>query len=202
MIKGLFGPSSIPSALREGLDESMAIHRAIAGRVAGAATSSSRTSFEDTLKEKQAKRPRRPISSATWRRSRTRRSATRRTRTCSREPIRGSGRLCANVVDPSRHRRRGPARAVDAFAGDERGRDGGPAELPGDDRREHRERADDAHARGRRLPPPDRGRGGRRTRGGEIETRVVSDPTPGAWSTTPAIPTPTPKASSSTRTWT
>ncbi len=55
MIKGLFGSSSITSALRGGLEDAMAAHRAIAARVAGAATSSSRTSFEDTLKEKQAK---------------------------------------------------------------------------------------------------------------------------------------------------
>jgi flagellar basal body rod protein FlgB len=55
MIKGLFGSSSITSALRVGLEDAMAAHRAIAARVAGAATSSSRVSFEDTLKAKQAK---------------------------------------------------------------------------------------------------------------------------------------------------
>jgi hypothetical protein len=54
MIKGLFGASSITSALRGGMDDAMALHRAIADRVAGAGASSSRTSFEGALKQSQA----------------------------------------------------------------------------------------------------------------------------------------------------
>lgn len=55
MIKGLFGASSITSALRGGMDDAMALHRAIADRVAGAGTSSSRTSFQNALEQTQSK---------------------------------------------------------------------------------------------------------------------------------------------------
>jgi flagellar basal body rod protein FlgB len=49
MIKALFGPLSVPHALRRGLDDEMAAHRAIAGRVSEALSSSSRTDFPGSL---------------------------------------------------------------------------------------------------------------------------------------------------------
>ncbi len=45
MIKGLFGNSTLPGALRAGLDQASATQKAIAGRVAGALSSSSSTDF-------------------------------------------------------------------------------------------------------------------------------------------------------------
>ena len=50
------------------------------------------------------------------------------------------------------------------------------AEVPRGDRREHRQRRDDAHARGRRLPAPGRGRPSATA---AAETRVVEDAPPG-----------------------
>ena len=51
MIKSLFGPSSVVHALRGGLNEEMAVHRAIAGRVSGALSSSTRAGFSESLAE-------------------------------------------------------------------------------------------------------------------------------------------------------
>ena len=45
MIKGLFGNSTVPGALRAGLDQASATQKAIAARVAGALSSSSSTDF-------------------------------------------------------------------------------------------------------------------------------------------------------------
>jgi hypothetical protein len=56
MIRSLFGPSSVAHALREGLDQEMAMHRAIAGRVSGALSSSTHSDFSRTLAE-ASKRP-------------------------------------------------------------------------------------------------------------------------------------------------
>ena len=55
MIKALFGPSSVAHALRRGLDEEMAVHRAIAGRVSGALSSSTSTDFPQSLAEASAR---------------------------------------------------------------------------------------------------------------------------------------------------
>ena len=49
MIKGLFGPSSLTSMLRGGLEETSATHHRIAQRVAGALESSSNTDFAGQL---------------------------------------------------------------------------------------------------------------------------------------------------------
>lgn len=49
MIRSLFGPSSAIHALRGGLDKEMAMHRAIADRVAGALSSSTRADFSESL---------------------------------------------------------------------------------------------------------------------------------------------------------
>ena len=49
MIKGLFGPSSLTSMLRGGLEETSATHHRIAQRVAGALESSSSTDFAGQL---------------------------------------------------------------------------------------------------------------------------------------------------------
>ena len=51
MIKSLFGPSSVVHALRGGLDEEMVVHREIAGRVAGALSSSTQAGFSESLAE-------------------------------------------------------------------------------------------------------------------------------------------------------
>jgi hypothetical protein len=53
MIKGLFGASSITTALRGGLDDAMTVHREISDRIANASNSSSRTSFEEALRQKR-----------------------------------------------------------------------------------------------------------------------------------------------------
>jgi flagellar basal body rod protein FlgB len=45
MIKGLFGNTTLPYALRSGLEEATTTHKAIAARVAGALSSSSSTDF-------------------------------------------------------------------------------------------------------------------------------------------------------------
>ena len=54
MIKALFGTSSVAHALRGGLDEEMAVHRAIAGRVSSALSSSTRTDFPQSLEKASA----------------------------------------------------------------------------------------------------------------------------------------------------
>lgn len=56
MIKGLFGNTTLPYALRSGLEEATTTHRAIAGRVANAMQSSSSTDFAGDLKAAAAKR--------------------------------------------------------------------------------------------------------------------------------------------------
>jgi flagellar basal body rod protein FlgB len=52
MIKGLFGPSSLTSMLRGGLEETSATHHRIAQRVAGTLDSSSNTDFAGQLEGK------------------------------------------------------------------------------------------------------------------------------------------------------
>jgi flagellar basal body rod protein FlgB len=54
MIRGLFGPTSLTSQLRGGLEEASATHRAIAERVANAAQSSSNSEFADAVNAKAA----------------------------------------------------------------------------------------------------------------------------------------------------
>ncbi len=54
MLKGLFGPSSVTSMLRGGLEEASATHRAIADRVAGALDSSSNVPFAEQLEARAA----------------------------------------------------------------------------------------------------------------------------------------------------
>jgi len=54
MLKALFGPSTLTSMLRGGLEETSATHRAIAQRVAGALTSSSSVEFPDALAAQNA----------------------------------------------------------------------------------------------------------------------------------------------------
>lgn len=54
MLKGLFGPTSVSSMLRGGLEETSATHRAIAARVAGAIDASSSTDFPGELARSQA----------------------------------------------------------------------------------------------------------------------------------------------------
>jgi flagellar basal body rod protein FlgB len=51
MIKALFGPDSVTSSLREGLDREMKTHREVASRVATALTASSRRGFERSLED-------------------------------------------------------------------------------------------------------------------------------------------------------
>lgn len=55
MIKSLFGPTSITSALRRGLDETMATHGAIADRVANAHPASSATGFKEAMEASEGK---------------------------------------------------------------------------------------------------------------------------------------------------
>ena len=56
MLKGLFGPDSVTSMLRGGLEETSATHREIAARVAGALDASSSVDFPSKLAEQtQAK---------------------------------------------------------------------------------------------------------------------------------------------------
>lgn len=54
MLKSLFGPSTLTSMLRGGLEETSATHRGIAARVAGALDQSSSVSFAETLQGKTA----------------------------------------------------------------------------------------------------------------------------------------------------
>lgn len=49
MLKALFGPSTVTSMLRGGLEEASATHRAIARRVAGTLDASSNVQFTDAL---------------------------------------------------------------------------------------------------------------------------------------------------------
>ena len=57
MLKALFGPSTLTSMLRGGLEEASATHRAIAQRVSGALTSSSSVQFPDALAAQEAQKP-------------------------------------------------------------------------------------------------------------------------------------------------
>jgi flagellar basal body rod protein FlgB len=54
MLRELFGPSTLTSQLRGGLEETSATHRVIADRVANALQSSSSGDFSDELKARQA----------------------------------------------------------------------------------------------------------------------------------------------------
>jgi len=54
MIRSLFGPTTVTSQLRGGLEEASATHRAIAERVAAAAQSSSNSDFADQVNAKAA----------------------------------------------------------------------------------------------------------------------------------------------------
>ncbi len=54
MLRELFGPTTLTSMLRGGLEETSATHRVIADRVANALSSSSSGDFSDELKAKQA----------------------------------------------------------------------------------------------------------------------------------------------------
>jgi flagellar basal body rod protein FlgB len=57
MIRGLFGPSTIPSLLRGGLEETMQTHHQISQRVAGALEVSSSTDFTAALDAASGKSP-------------------------------------------------------------------------------------------------------------------------------------------------
>jgi flagellar basal body rod protein FlgB len=57
MLKALFGPSTMTSMLRGGLEEASATHRAIAQRVAGALSASSSVQFPDALAAQNAQKP-------------------------------------------------------------------------------------------------------------------------------------------------
>jgi hypothetical protein len=57
MLKALFGPSTMTSMLRGGLEEASATHRAIAQRVAGALQASSSVEFPDALAAQGAQKP-------------------------------------------------------------------------------------------------------------------------------------------------
>lgn len=54
MLRGLFGPETVTSRLRGGLEEVSATHRVIAERVAGTLGSSSSVDFTDELASKTA----------------------------------------------------------------------------------------------------------------------------------------------------
>ena len=56
MIKGLFGNTTLPYALRSGLEEASQTHKAIAARVASALESSSSTDFAGDLAAAQGKK--------------------------------------------------------------------------------------------------------------------------------------------------
>lgn len=49
MLKGLFGPTTLPYMLRGGLEEASATHRSVSSRVAGALAASSSVDFSDAL---------------------------------------------------------------------------------------------------------------------------------------------------------
>ena len=55
MLRSLFGPSSLASMLRGGLEETSATHRVIADRVAGRLSSSANPAFEDKLQSEAAR---------------------------------------------------------------------------------------------------------------------------------------------------
>lgn len=55
MLKALFGPNSLSSMLRGGLEESSATQRAIAARVANALSASSNVDFPGELQKRTAK---------------------------------------------------------------------------------------------------------------------------------------------------
>ena len=55
MIRELFGPSTLTSLLRGGLEETSATHRAIAGRVANTLPASSSTDFSAQLEASNAR---------------------------------------------------------------------------------------------------------------------------------------------------
>ena len=55
MLKGLFGPGTLTSMLRGGLEEASATHRTIAKRVSGALGSSSQTEFSSAVEAQRAK---------------------------------------------------------------------------------------------------------------------------------------------------
>ncbi len=55
MLKGLFGPTTVSSMLRGGLEETSATHRAIADRVANALAASSSVDFPGQLKTAASK---------------------------------------------------------------------------------------------------------------------------------------------------
>lgn len=55
MLRELFGPTTLTSQLRGGLEETSATHRVIADRVANSLQSSSTGDFGDELKAKQAR---------------------------------------------------------------------------------------------------------------------------------------------------
>jgi flagellar basal body rod protein FlgB len=57
MLKALFGPSTLTSMLRGGLEEASATHRAIAERVAGALSASSSVEFPDALAAQGTQKP-------------------------------------------------------------------------------------------------------------------------------------------------
>ena len=54
MLRSLFGPDTVTSMLRGGLEESSATHRSIAARVAGASEASSNADFPGELARSQA----------------------------------------------------------------------------------------------------------------------------------------------------
>jgi len=54
MLKALFGPSTVTSMLRGGLEEASATHKAIARRVSNALSSSSSVQFADQLDAQKA----------------------------------------------------------------------------------------------------------------------------------------------------
>jgi flagellar basal body rod protein FlgB len=56
MIKGLFGSTTLPYALRAGLEEASATHRDIADRVAGSLTSSGTTDFSGDFAARASRR--------------------------------------------------------------------------------------------------------------------------------------------------
>ena len=55
MLRSLFGPSSVSSMLRGGLEETSATHRVIADRVAGRLSSAANPAFGDKLQAEAAR---------------------------------------------------------------------------------------------------------------------------------------------------
>jgi hypothetical protein len=60
MIKGLFGPSTLPRLLRGGLEETMQTHHQISERVAGALQASSSTDFSAAMEAANGTKPAKP----------------------------------------------------------------------------------------------------------------------------------------------